>query len=149
MQHSLKSTLAIMQPIIGKVLAEQIPNIYTFLGDKSFLFQIKSLIILTILAKKYLNSLSHEYYQEFFFQFTCFYIHKSIPLKVYVQKNLFATFPHFWFSRYCRFRCIFGKRDLYQNFLAVNFGHTYIPTNGNLHLSLFNIEIFYCLLIFF
>ena len=104
---------------------------------------------MTIVAKKNMETHFRMNITKNSFFNLRFYIHKSIPFKVYVQKNLFATFPRFWFSRYCRFRRFFGKRDLYKNFLAVNFGHTYIPTNGNLHLSLFNIEIFYCLLIFF
>ena len=47
---------------------------------------------MTILVKKHLHSLSHEYYKKLFFGFLCFYIHQLITLQVYVKKNFFALF---------------------------------------------------------
>ena len=78
-----------------KGLGEYIPNIYTFMGQKPFLFHIRTRTILTILVKNCLNSLSHEYYQTFLFGFACFYTHQSFPLEVYVKKSfslVLATF---------------------------------------------------------
>ena len=42
-----------------KALEEYIPNIYTFMAQNYVNFLINSLIIFTILMKKYLNSLTH------------------------------------------------------------------------------------------
>ena len=62
-----------------KAPEEYISNIYTFMGQKPFIFHIQHPIRFPFLPKKYLNSLSHQYYQKLFFGFTFFYIHQLIP----------------------------------------------------------------------
>ena len=91
------------------------------MSQKRFLFHIYSLIILTSLMKKYLNSLLHEYnhidyfgkkhlnslsqesYQKFLFGLTCFNIHIDFFLNV-PQKTPFFKVIGVSLSRYCRFR---------------------------------------------
>ena len=45
-----------------KALEEQISNIYTFMGEKRFNFDVNNFIIFAILPKIYLNALLHDNY---------------------------------------------------------------------------------------
>ena len=92
-----------------------------FYGPKKLL--IKTLIILSILVKKHLHSLSHEYYQKLFFRFICFYIHQPITLQVYVKKNFFLQFFALFLVQILLFQTFLSKRDLYLTFPAGNFAH--------------------------
>ena len=100
----------------SKALEEQISNIYTFIGEKPFNFNIKILIIFGTVPKIYLNSLSHEYYQKLFVGISILYMYQSIPFLAYIKKNIFSRFFHVWFTRYCRFRCFFSQKIFITNF---------------------------------
>ena len=62
-----------------KAFEEQILNIYTFIGEKPFNFNIKSLIIFANVLKIYLNSFSHDNYQQLFLGISISYRYQSIP----------------------------------------------------------------------
>ena len=78
-----------------KALEEQIPNIFTFMGQKTFIFQINSVIIFTILPKKYLNSLSHQYYQNSILDLHLFTYINQFLLKCTSEKTLLPVFFNF------------------------------------------------------
>ena len=65
------------------------------MGQKCFIFLTYSLIIFAVFPKKYLNSLSHEYYQKlfcgitFFFTYTKQFFFKYMTKK---KKNIFKLF---------------------------------------------------------
>ena len=129
-----------MRPIVGNLLRSRF-QIYILLSVKNLsFFYINSLIILTILVKIYLNSLLHEYFQNYFFWFISFYIHQSIPPKVYVKKNFFSTFFHLFFSRYCCFIRFFFLKRFHLTFPAANFAH-HAPIVGKLLRRRFQIYI--------
>ena len=98
-----------------KALDEQIPNIYTFIGQKPFNFNIKSLIIFGICPEIYPNAPSHDNYQKLFIGISISYMYQSIPFSMYIKKNIFSRFFHVWFPRYSRFIRFFSKKVLICN----------------------------------
>ena len=64
-----------------KALEEQISNIYTFYFYwwKTIHFSYRQSYYIYLLPKKYVNSISHEYYQKLFLGFWFSYIDQYIP----------------------------------------------------------------------
>ena len=65
------------------------------MGQKTFIFQINSVIIFTILPKKYLNSLSHQYYQNSILDLHLFTYINQFLLKCTSEKTLLPVFFNF------------------------------------------------------
>ena len=59
-----------------KALDEQISNIYTFMGETPSIFWYTDSYHICLLAKKSVNSLLHEYFQNLILGFSFFYIHQ-------------------------------------------------------------------------
>ena len=84
-----------------KALEEYIPNIYTFMAQNYVNFLINSLIIFTILMKKYLNwthlriNISKKYFLDSIFLYT-----PNDSILNVLQKNYFSKFFDYSFWRY-------------------------------------------------
>ena len=95
-----------------KALDEYIPNMYTFMGQKSVIFLINSLIIFTTLMKKYLNLILAKN----IFWIPVFIQTKRFLFKCTSKKNCFSKFFEFSFSRYYPFRRFFWGKPFICNF---------------------------------
>ena len=99
-----------------KALSKYISNIYTFMSQKPFNFDMKSLIIFVIFAKISLNSLSHDYYQKInYWNYRLIPIPIDSVFNVHQKEYFFKIFP-------CLVPEIFPLQTLFfQKLLISNF----------------------------
>ena len=94
------------------------------MGQKGSIFHIMSLIIFAFLPKKYVNSLSDEYYKKLFLN-----LHFSTYTNGFLIK---CTFP-FFVPQIFRFRSFISKKYEYLTFVLVNISHHAIYRFKALH----------------